>query len=251
MTQTQAATREPMHWRRALLDLFTSLVPLLTVAASTWWLLELPRAYFMAAMGLYTALVALVISTLPEHLPGPGLGHANRVTLGRATLIVPVATLAFLPVEPDVAAAWWIIGMSTVAMVLDGIDGRVSRGVGCATTFGARFDMELDAFLMLALSVLVWRSGQTGAWVVLIGMLRYFFLGPGWLRQPLNSELPSSQRRKAVCAVQGIALLVCLAPIIPPVMATIVASTALALLICSFGVDIRWLSQKADRGRTT
>ncbi len=233
-----------MHRRRALLDLSGALVPLFAVTIPTWRLLELPPAYVLGSFGPYTVLVALVVSTLPEHLPGPGLGYANRVTLGRTTLIVPVAAFAFLPAPSDATAAWWIISVSTVAMVLDGIDGRVSRRSRCATPFGARFDMELDAFLMLVLSLLVWRSGQTGAWVMLIGLLRYLFIAAGWLWPSLGGALPASQRRRIVCVVQGVALLICLGPIIPAMMATIVAAAALALLVYSFGVDIRWLAQQ-------
>ena len=57
-------------------------------------------------------------------------------------------------------AHWWIISLGTVAMLLDGTDGRVARRTGTTSAFGARFDMELDAFLLLALSVLVWQSGR-------------------------------------------------------------------------------------------
>ena len=34
--------------------------------------------------------------------------------------------------------------------------------------FGARFDMEIDALLILALSILAWRHGKAGAWVVAV-----------------------------------------------------------------------------------
>ena len=40
------------------------------------------------------------------------------------------------------------------------------------SAFGARFDMETDALLILALSVLVWRHAKAGAWVLASGLLR-------------------------------------------------------------------------------
>lgn len=106
-----------MCWRRAPLDLLAALVPLLTVAANAWWLLQLPDTYVIGAIGLYTVLAAFIIYTLPKYLPAPGLGHANRVTLGRATLVVPVAALTFLPVAPIDATAWWITGVSTLVCI--------------------------------------------------------------------------------------------------------------------------------------
>ena len=69
--------------------------------------------------------------------------------------------------------------------------------------FRARLDMELDAFLLLALGVLVWLSGKVGAWVILIGALRYLFVAGGWVWPPLQATLPSSQRRKTICVIQG------------------------------------------------
>jgi hypothetical protein len=44
-----------------------------------------------------------------------------------------------------------------------------------------------------------------------------------------------------VCVVQGIALLVCLGPIVPADMAVAAAAVGLATLAWSFGVDVVWL----------
>lgn len=195
---------------------------------------------------LYLALSVLLIRGLPRHLPGPGLGPPNRITLGRAALVLPVAAFVMPGVPLTTTALWWVIGASTLALSLDGVDGRVARRTGTATPFGARFDMELDAFLLLALSVLVWQSGQVGGWVILIGALRYLFIAAGWVQPRLQGELPPSFRRKTVCVVQGVALLVALGPIIPPWLAGAVAGTALVLLVYSFGVDALWLLRHGE-----
>ena len=100
---------------------------------------------------------------------------------------------------------------------------------------------ELDSLLMLVLAALVWRSGRVGPWVVLLGLPRYLFVAAGWLMPWLRAPLPERLRRKAGCVIQGIALLVCLAPIVPPGLAASVAAVTLALLGASFGVDILWL----------
>lgn len=233
--------------RRAAGDLALGLVPVSAAAAATWWLLGLPTAYFADVAGLYALMAALIVRALPEDLPAPGLGAANRVTLFRATLFLPICALAIGGATPDDTARWWIVGVGTVAMVLDGVDGYVARRSRRLTQFGGRFDMELDAFLLLGLSVLVWWSGQVGAWVISIGLARYLFVAAGWIWPLLAADLPDSFRRKAICVVQGVVLLTCLGPIIPESVAVAAAAAALALLVWSFGVDILWLRRATVR----
>ena len=58
-------------------------------------------------------------------------------------------------------------------LVLDAVDGRVARRTGTTSSFGARFDGEADAFLILVLSVYV--AARLGSWVLVIGAARYAF----------------------------------------------------------------------------
>jgi len=51
-------------------------------------------------------------------------------------------------------------------------------------------------------------------------------------------------RRKVVCVVQGVTLLVALGPIVPPALATFAVGTGLLLLLWSFGVDTVWLLRR-------
>ncbi len=225
-------------------DVAVGLLPLLAVAGGTSWLLALPASYLLVAVGVYALAVALILAGRPEVLPGDGLGAANRVTLARATLVMPVAALAVEPaaVLASPAAGWWVVAVGTLAMALDGVDGRVARRTGGASAFGARFDMELDAFLLLALSALLWRSGRAGPWVLLVGALRYLFVAAGWAWPALTRPLPPRFRRKVVCVVQGVALLTCLGPVVPGWAVPPLAGTALALLAWSFAVDVAWLA---------
>jgi len=229
-----------MRRRGALRDLGLALVVALLAVDATWWLLGLPASYVV--VGLMVAVVGarLVLRALPAAAHGPGIGWANRVTLARASLSVPVLTLAMWPTPPDAATAWLIIVVSTVVMLGDGLDGRVARRTGTETRFGARFDMELDALLIMALSVLVWRAGRAEAWVLLIGLMRYGFVAASWIWPALAADLPPSQRRKVVCVVQSVVLLVALGPIIPAPVAVAVTAAGLAALTYSFAVDVRW-----------
>lgn len=229
-------------------ELGLGLVPLLAMAAATASLLDLAAGYFTVTLTLYAVQAGLVVGSMPEGLPGTGLGPANRVTLLRSTLIVPLVAIVGWPEALDDAACWWIIATSAAAMVLDGVDGWLARRTGSGTPFGARFDMELDAFFLLGLSALVWLDGTVGAWVLLIGGLRYLFVGAGWIWPVLRAELPARGRRKAACVVQGIALLVCLGPIVPGDAARVVAAAALAVLAYSFAVDVVWLVRRPSPG---
>ncbi|MFC7616486.1 CDP-alcohol phosphatidyltransferase family protein [Actinokineospora soli] len=154
----------------------------------------------------------------------------DRVTLGRALLAGGVAALVAERAQEPVL----LVGLAVVALSLDWVDGRVARRTGTASEVGARFDMEVDAFLILVLSVHA--AFLVGPWVLLIGAMRYLFVAASWLAPWLRAPLPPSTARKAVAVAQGIALVVVAAW---PVAA--VAAAALGALAWSFGRDVRWL----------
>jgi phosphatidylglycerophosphate synthase len=230
------------------LDLAAGVLPLVAVSGASCWLLGLPTSHLLEVGVLYAALAGLILLNFPGLSRGPGLGPANRVTLFRATLVLPVAALLLHARTLGNEGAWWIVGLGTVAMVLDGVDGRVARRTGTASAFGARFDMELDSFLLLALSALVWRSGKVAGWVMAIGGMRYLFVAASAVVPALAAELPRSRRRKWICVAAGVALLVALGPIVPDPLATRVAAAGLLLLGYSFALDVVWLLSASRRG---
>ena len=223
----------------------SGLLLLVLVAVGLRTALDLPGALPVQAVALYLGAALLILLALPGGLPGPGLGPANRVTLGRLVLALPVAALGLQPGVGSEAVRWTVVAVGTVALVLDGVDGWVARRTGTGTAFGARFDMEVDAFLILALSVLAWRAGPVGPWILGIGALRYLFVAAGRALPALRTELPPSVRRKVVCVVQGIALLICIGPVVPPILAIAAGAGALGALVGSFAVDVRWALRTA------
>ncbi len=146
-------------------------------------------------------------------MTGAPIGTANLVTAVRAVLVTGVAAAGLAAPTTRVAATVVVVG--TVAALLDLVDGWLARRTGTATTFGARFDMEVDAALILVLSWLVWRFGVTGPWVLLSGLMRYGFVAAAVLLPWLGRPLPPSRRRQVLCVVQIVALLVALAPFVP------------------------------------
>lgn len=96
----------------------------------------------------------------------PRAGTGRPGDADRAVLVGGVAALvgdAFA--RPPVVGT--LVALTIVALVLDGGDGRVARRTGTTSALGARFDMEVDALLVLVLSLHVARD--LGPWVLAIG----------------------------------------------------------------------------------
>jgi phosphatidylglycerophosphate synthase len=170
--------------------------------------------------------------------PRASLGPAGWVTLARATLAVGVAALTAGSFEHETPVAT-LVTLASVALVLDFVDGRVARRTSTTSELGAWLDGEVDAFLILALSVEVARSA--GGWVLLIGAARYAFLAAGWAFPWMRAPLPRRDWRKVVTAVQGITLTVAAAQIQPVALIRATVAVALVLLGESFGRDVWWL----------
>lgn len=207
----------------------------MTVAA---WA-ELSGTYALLATAVYAALTSLVIVGAGSQHPFPRFGSANSLTMLRAMMMALAAGL--VGEERSSSLLWPAIGIVTAVAVLDGVDGWLARRSGMASAFGARFDMETDAALILVISILVWQYGKAGAWVLTCGLLRYVFVAAGWLLPWLARPLRSTWRGKSVAVVQYIGLGIALAPIIPPRLSTGVSAATLAALVWSFAIDVRWL----------
>ncbi len=170
------------------------------------------------------------------------LGPANQVTLARTILVGGVAALAADSLTRAVPLAA-VVTLTAVALLLDGVDGQVARRTGSASRLGARFDMEVDAFLILVLSVLLVR--RIGPWVLAIGGLRYVFVATGQVLPWLTADLPPLFSRKVVAAAQGTVLVVAVAGVLPRTLTVVAVQAALAALCWSFGRDVVWLARSA------
>jgi phosphatidylglycerophosphate synthase len=178
-----------------------------------------------------------------------GLSPADRVTLVRAVLIGGVTALV-----ADGGHTWAVVALAVPALLLDLVDGYVARRTRTASAFGARFDMETDAFLILVLSVQA--VPVLGPWVLAIGAMRYVFGAAAWAAPWLARPLPPSRARRLVAALQGTALVAAAPAALPTGAAAAVVAAALGALLWSFGRDVAWLARSrecrpplpADRG---
>ncbi|MET0134215.1 MAG: CDP-alcohol phosphatidyltransferase family protein [Kibdelosporangium sp.] len=172
------------------------------------------------------------------HKAGGSLGPADHVTLSRATLVGCVTAL----VADNHAPVPLLVTLASVALVMDAIDGQIARRTGTASPLGARFDMEVDAFLILVLSIHV--ASSLGLWVLAIGAMRYLFVVASWWLAWLRGSLPPSIARKTVAAIQGIVLVVAASEVFPRWFSITVTGLALASLVWSFARDVRWLRKQ-------
>ena len=174
----------------------------------------------------------------------PTPGAANLITLARATLAGAVAALVAdasartLPVTATLT-------LTSIALSLDAVDGWVARRTGTASAVGAKFDGEVDAFLILVLSVAVARTA--GWWVLAIGLWRYAFGLAGWVLPWLRPALPPRYWRKVVAAVQGIVLAAGVSGVLPRAVLLPALVLALLMLTESFTHDIWWLWDQHPR----
>ncbi|WP_077798672.1 CDP-alcohol phosphatidyltransferase family protein [Streptomyces sp. JHA26] len=206
--------------------------------------LDMGTAGWLTGLAFAFGTWAVLTRALHRSRP-PSFGPANRVTLGRATLVGGVTALVAdsFRSAPPVSL---LVGLTAVALVLDGVDGRVARRTGTSTALGARFDMEVDAFLILVLSVYV--AMDLGPWVLLIGGMRYVFVAAARVWPWLTAPLPPSTARKTVAALQGVLLLLAGAGLLPDAAGVGVVGLALALLVWSFGRDVAWLWRTSRTG---
>jgi phosphatidylglycerophosphate synthase len=198
--------------------------------------------------GWLTGIAYLVIGcaaliTGLRYYRAPGFSPADLVTMARAVLIGGVTVL--IADIPEPVPVTTMVTIAAVALSLDAVDGQVARRTGTVSPFGARFDMETDALLILILAALVWQHGKAGSWILAAGLMRYLFVAASWALPRFGAALPPSRRRQAVCVVQIVSLLAALAPVVVLPWSAVLAGVGLAALVWSFAVDILWLARHA------
>ena len=197
----------------------------------------------LSPVGWTAGAVVLLVSTwlVAAGLRRRGMsrfGPANAITCARASLTGITTALAVTSLTQPVAPAI-VVAIVGPALVLDGIDGGVARRTGTVSELGARYDMEVDAFLLLVLGVYVARP--VGGWVLAIGLMRYGFVAAAWVLPWMRGTLPARYWRKVVAATQGVVLVVAIADVLPGSVAATMLAGSLGLLAESFGRDVLWL----------
>ena len=231
--------------RSLVLNVFFSSATLALLATTFSPLPGLGVEFVAVSLSIFVAASLPLLFFFGRHLETTRFGPANGVTLLRLALTAMLLALVIAPAST--ALLWVCIGVATVTLLLDGLDGRLARKYG-SSRFGARFDMEVDAVLICVLALLAWHFERAGVWVLSAGLLRYAFVGAALVLPWLRAALPPSTRRQTVCILQSTTLLICMGPIIPESLAPWVAAAGIALLTWSFALDVLWLHEHRQRG---
>ena len=187
----------------------------------------------------YALGLAVLLGGAARRAGATALGPADVVTLARASLVGGVTALVADRLGGDGYPVATLVLLSSVALALDGVDGWVARRTRTVSALGARFDMEVDAFLVLVLSVHV--AALVAPCALVIGAMRYGFVVASWLLPWLSGSLPTRYSAKVVAALQGIVLVVASAQLLAQQIAAALVVAALTALLWSFGKSAAWL----------
>ena len=199
----------------------------------------------LVSVTVFSLMIAVALVAMRGHHPFPYFGAANWVTMLRGVFVAVAASLILEPASAPVA--WLLVALTATVTLLDGVDGWLARRTRMSSVFGARFDLEIDAFFMLVLSLAVWRHDKAGAWVLAIGLMRYAFVAAGWLWPWVSRPLRSTWRGKAVAVGQFAGLGLALLPVVPAPVTRVAPAAALAALAWSFASDVWFLYKQRAR----
>lgn len=122
-----------------------------------------------------------------EWTPQGNFGWPNAITSLRLLLSLG---LLFAHAEQPGSV---VVGVALANLLLDVADGWLARRSGSSSAFGARYDVETDALLVLALSLILLDRGIAGPWVLVAGLLRYVYVLAQVVFPSSRGEAPRSR----------------------------------------------------------
>ncbi len=194
--------------------------------------------------GLWTTTAILILYLLGRRLLAEGTGAVlpNMLTAVRAmtatVLFFGVAISSYFDLSIDDPATWAIAAALLAIELTDFFDGRIARRRGTCR-FGSTWDMECDAVFTLALAATVKHIYTVGAYVLLIGAMRYLYV----LLWRYDGDPPVCPRvyklyAKTTAATIVVVMIASLAPIWAPRARTTMLLAVLGMQVLSFGWDI-------------
>jgi len=200
--------------------------------------LALGEAWPYVAAGA-VSLATLVALCRGAHTPNGAFGWGNAVT----TLRFAVASSIGLVPE---SVPLWVLGATVlVVFALDGLDGWVARERGESSEFGSYFDMETDAYFVLLAGIVLVERGRYGAWVLVVGLLRYVYVLTLALVPARGGEQPRSSfgRHAFTCLMLGLTL----GMVLGEPFGTVATALGCGLVTASFLRSFYWSYGRALR----
>lgn len=191
--------------------------------------LALGDARPVAAFGA-ASLAVLVALRAGSWTPSGRFGVANAVTAFRVVLIVVLAAL------PRIGAGAALLVAAIFA--LDGLDGLLARRNATESSFGALFDMETDALLVLVAALRLAQAGRLGPFILLPGLYRYLYAVAISVAKTARGDAPRSRLGRYAFAAMVTSLTLSLWPV--ELVHGKVAVVATALITLSFARSLSW-----------
>jgi phosphatidylglycerophosphate synthase len=188
-------------------------IPLLAIASLAYWVWEERESFATPS----------------------GFGAANSVTALRAVSLLPLAAAADAG-APALVALW-----TFAIFTLDGIDGWLARRASNTTAFGARFDAETDASLMLLLSAAAVALERAWAWAVIAGMLRFVWVLTLAWSQRVEVGTPRTRIGRYAFSIAVTSFTACFWPPQLAPLSHALAAVATLVLCYSFSLSFRAL----------
>jgi phosphatidylglycerophosphate synthase len=153
------------------------------------------RSAWPVALAAVPSFCCLLSLGRGAYTPSGRFGAANSVTTLRALLLLSLSA------PPSKLGTQSVLTIVVVVLALDVLDGWLARRRGDASAFGAHFDMETDALLVLMVTLRLWLSVGFGSWVLFAGLLRYGYVLWLWLWPGTGREAPRSRFGRSAFAL--------------------------------------------------
>ncbi len=174
----------------------------------------------------------LLVTCRGGYTPRGSFGAGNTVTLSR-WLLASVVGLA-----PDRVPTWVLGAVVLSVFALDGVDGWVAKRRGEESEFGAHFDMETDAFFVLLIGLELFLRGRYGAWILVVGLLRYVYTLALALVPARRGDIP--RFRFGRHAFTALMLGLTLGMVLPDPFGTVATLLGCGLVSASFAHSFYW-----------
>jgi len=197
---------------------------------------------FLISLGLFAALIGGVALTTGQWRTSTAAG--TRMTIGHVGLVCLVGGVALaLPDAVPELMAWSLASAGAVAGAIIGVENWLTEKIAAAGPFSRRLAREAHGLLVLALALLLWRSGRVEAWVLAAGAIHYLVMVISFAGATRPEPLRCPPWPLVDFAVI-IALAGALVPMVPPLYAGALCGLATILAIASGGVATGWIARK-------
>lgn len=183
----------------------------------------------LVSLGLLVVLIVAVGVLTGQTTASAAAG--TRLTLAHMGLVCLLGGIAAVPPAEFLPLMLWsltAIAAAAVGIIL--VEAWITEKIDAAGPFSRRLGREAYGLLVLSVAVLLWRSGKVGGWVVAAGAVHYASLVLSLGLPALRQESPAAWRPYMRLALAA-ALILALAPIVPPVAATGLGAVALGLAL--------------------